>query len=57
MCYLLLKNINAETFLLQARYFKSMLKATDHFERVKRLRVSDKDVSYMIHHYEVSVAL
>lgn len=53
----ILKNIDAETFPLQARYFKSMLKETDHLERVKRLRVSDKDVSHMIHHYDVSVAL
>lgn len=55
MRYLAPNNIDDEPFPLQARYFKSMLKATDHLERVKKFRVSDKDVSHMMHHYEVCV--
>lgn len=55
MRHLVLKNVDVEPYPLQARYFKSMLKATDHLERVKRLRVSDKDVSHLMPYYKVSV--
>ncbi|KAF7976598.1 hypothetical protein HWV62_6090 [Athelia sp. TMB] len=36
----------------EARYFKAMLKAADHLEKVKRLRVSDKDIAPLQHDYE-----
>ncbi|KAH7925484.1 P-loop containing nucleoside triphosphate hydrolase protein [Leucogyrophana mollusca] len=38
----------------QARYFKSMLKASDHLGRVKRLRVVDKDVASLVGPYQAS---
>ncbi|KIM84308.1 hypothetical protein PILCRDRAFT_68419 [Piloderma croceum F 1598] len=37
----------------EARYFKSMLKAADHLEKVKRLRVSEKDLAHLRPQYEV----
>lgn len=37
----------------QARYFKEMMKATDHLKDVKRLRVSEKDVDVLVPFYEV----
>ncbi|KAJ3572548.1 hypothetical protein NP233_g3004 [Leucocoprinus birnbaumii] len=39
----------------EARYFKNMLREADHFEQVKRLRVSDKDVAALKPAYELSL--
>ncbi|GBE87801.1 DEAD-domain-containing protein [Sparassis latifolia] len=36
----------------EARYFKSMLKTSDHLDKVKRIRVSDKDVVSLRSSYE-----
>lgn len=41
----------------QARYFKNMLKEGGHLEKVKHMRVSDKDVSPFHAIYEVSTRL
>jgi len=40
---------------LQAHYFKSMLRSAGHLERVKRMRVSEKDTAPLLPIYEVSV--
>ncbi|KAF9484381.1 P-loop containing nucleoside triphosphate hydrolase protein [Pholiota conissans] len=39
----------------EARYFKQMLKGADHFERVKRIRLSEKDLAPLLPHYEVAL--
>jgi ATP-dependent RNA helicase DDX51/DBP6 len=38
---------------VQARYFKLMLKEADHWEKVKRMRASEKALAPLIPHYEV----
>ena len=40
----------------QARYFKTMLKSADHWDKIKRLRVSDDALASLLPHYEVYVA-
>ncbi|KAG7451095.1 DEAD-domain-containing protein [Guyanagaster necrorhizus] len=37
----------------EARYFKNMLKDADHLDKVRRLRVLDKNLSSLLPHYEV----
>lgn len=37
----------------EARYFKQMLRTADHLDKVKRLRVSEKDLSSLMQYYEV----
>jgi len=37
----------------QARFFKQMLKEADHLEKVKRLRVGEKELAPLLSHYEV----
>ncbi|KAI0749568.1 DEAD-domain-containing protein [Daedaleopsis nitida] len=39
----------------EARYFKTMLKAADHMEKVKRLRVGDGDLTALTAAYEVAL--
>ncbi|KAH7909502.1 DEAD-domain-containing protein [Hygrophoropsis aurantiaca] len=39
----------------EARYFKSMLKASDHLNRVKRLRVSENDLSSLAGPYQIAL--
>jgi ATP-dependent RNA helicase DDX51/DBP6 len=39
--------------LVQARYFKTVLREADHLEKVKRLRVSEKDLAPLTPYYEV----
>ncbi|KAG6895381.1 hypothetical protein C0992_001568 [Termitomyces sp. T32_za158] len=39
--------------VLQARYFKGILREADHLDRVKRLRVGEKDLAPLIPAYEV----
>ncbi|KDQ57207.1 hypothetical protein JAAARDRAFT_178816 [Jaapia argillacea MUCL 33604] len=39
----------------EARYFKSMLKVADHLEKVKRLRVSEKDLAPLLPSYELAL--
>ncbi|KAF9448312.1 DEAD-domain-containing protein [Macrolepiota fuliginosa MF-IS2] len=39
----------------EARYFKHMLKEADHLDHIKRLRVSDKDLSALTPGYEVAL--
>lgn len=39
----------------QARYFKQMLKEASHLDRVKRLRIHEKDVAPLNSHYEVAL--
>ncbi|KAF5326822.1 hypothetical protein D9619_004453 [Psilocybe cf. subviscida] len=39
----------------EARYFKQMLKQASHLDRVKRLRVSGKDVAPLNAHYELAL--
>ncbi|TFK40145.1 P-loop containing nucleoside triphosphate hydrolase protein [Crucibulum laeve] len=39
----------------EARYFKSMLKEADHLGKVKRVRVSEKDVELLLAHYETAL--
>ncbi|KAK0469813.1 DEAD-domain-containing protein [Desarmillaria tabescens] len=41
----------------EARYFKTMLKDADHLDKVKRLRVSDKNLSPLLPHYEKALGL
>jgi ATP-dependent RNA helicase DDX51/DBP6 len=38
---------------LQARYFKNLLRDADHLAKVKRLRVSEKDVEPLMSDYQV----
>lgn len=38
---------------MQARYFKSMMKEADHLEKIKRLRVGEKDTASLVPYYEV----
>ena len=40
-------------FAFKARYFKDMLRQADHLTRVKRLRVGEKELAPLMHHYEV----
>lgn len=42
-------------FRKQARYFKKMLQEADHLNKVKRLRVSEKEIAPLTPHYEVQV--
>ncbi|KII89763.1 hypothetical protein PLICRDRAFT_108662, partial [Plicaturopsis crispa FD-325 SS-3] len=37
----------------EARHFKRMLKSADHLEKVKRMRVGEKDVASLVGSYEV----
>ncbi|KAI0783558.1 DEAD-domain-containing protein [Abortiporus biennis] len=39
----------------EARYFKSMMKAADHLQSVKRMRVSESDLSPLLPFYEASL--
>ncbi|KAF9565389.1 DEAD-domain-containing protein [Agrocybe pediades] len=39
----------------EARYFKQMLKDSEHLERVKRLRVSEKDLAPLLPLYETAL--
>ncbi|KAF8183978.1 DEAD-domain-containing protein [Pholiota molesta] len=39
----------------EARYFKQMLKEADHLERVKRIRLSEKDLAPLVPHYEIAL--
>ncbi|KAK0204766.1 DEAD-domain-containing protein [Desarmillaria ectypa] len=41
----------------EARYFKTMLKDADHLDKVKRLRVSDKNLLLLLPHYEKALGL
>ncbi|KZP31818.1 DEAD-domain-containing protein [Athelia psychrophila] len=41
----------------EARYFKAMLKAADHLEKVKRLRVSEKDLAPLQPNYEAALGM
>jgi ATP-dependent RNA helicase DDX51/DBP6 len=43
--------------VIQALYFKSMLKSADHLEQVKRMRVSDVALAPLLPHYEVGINL
>ena len=38
---------------IQARHFKSMMKGAGHFDQIKRLRISDKDLVPFIATYDV----
>jgi hypothetical protein len=46
-------HIHQSLTIFQARYFKSMLKEADHLDKVKRQRVSEKDLAPLLPHYEV----
>ena len=46
-------SINDSWGSFQARYFKHMLKASDHLEKVARLRVSSHDIAHLRLPYEV----
>ncbi|PFH53179.1 hypothetical protein AMATHDRAFT_138341 [Amanita thiersii Skay4041] len=37
----------------EARYFKQMLRESDHLDKVKRLKVTEKDIAPLVSHYEV----
>lgn len=37
----------------QARYFKTMLRDAGHLDKVKRVRVGEKEVAPLVPHYEV----
>ncbi|KAG6837240.1 hypothetical protein H0H93_012634 [Arthromyces matolae] len=39
----------------EARYFKGLLKEADHLDRVKRLRVAEKDLAPLLPAYEVAL--
>ncbi|KAF8972121.1 P-loop containing nucleoside triphosphate hydrolase protein [Flammula alnicola] len=39
----------------EARYFKQMLKEADHLDKVKRMRVGEKDLVPLTSHYEVAL--
>ncbi|KDR79019.1 hypothetical protein GALMADRAFT_1286257 [Galerina marginata CBS 339.88] len=39
----------------EARYFKQMLKDADHLERVKRIRIVEKDITALLPHYETAL--
>jgi len=39
----------------EARYFKRMLQEADHLSKVKRLRVSEKEITTLTPHYEVQI--
>jgi hypothetical protein len=41
------------TYAGQARYFKAVLREADHLKKVKRMRVSEKDIASLQPHYEV----
>ncbi|KAK0223191.1 DEAD-domain-containing protein [Armillaria fumosa] len=41
----------------EARYFKTMMKDADHLDKVKRLRVSDKNLLPLLPHYERALGL
>jgi len=45
-----------DLFLIQARYFKTMLRTADHLEKVKRMRVHDKDIAPLLPYYEVRMS-
>jgi hypothetical protein len=45
--------IGHEVNLLQARYFKTMLKEYDHLDRVKRMKVSQKETEPLTGNYQV----
>jgi hypothetical protein len=39
--------------VFQARYFKTMLKQAEHLEKVKRMKVGEKDLAPLAVYYEV----
>lgn len=51
-CYF---DTRADRHDMQARHFKSMLREADHLDKVKRVRVSDKDLASLRPAYDVRV--
>jgi len=41
--------------LLQARYFKQMLLASDHLGRVKKMRVGEQELEILRNRYDVAL--
>ncbi|KAF9522065.1 P-loop containing nucleoside triphosphate hydrolase protein [Crepidotus variabilis] len=39
----------------EARYFKQMLRDADHLDKVKRSRISEKDLTPLVMHYEMAL--
>lgn len=43
--------------VFQARYFKTMLKQAEHLEKVRRMKVGEKDLAPLAVYYEVRTAI